>query len=82
MPTLLWYLAPMVVATIGASAPYVAAFLLVIISVWIIATYILGKQFAELTSKTQPQSNFIQEEKPAPIIDLQGAKLVVEQHAM
>lgn len=40
-------------ATITASAPYVAAFLLTIISIWIGATRVLGKQFADVTSKPQ-----------------------------
>lgn len=39
-------------ATISASAPYVAGFLLVTIGIWIIATRILGKQFVELTTGT------------------------------
>jgi ATP/ADP translocase len=37
-------------ATISASAPYVAGFLLSAMVVWIIATRVLGKQFTELTA--------------------------------
>lgn len=37
-------------ATITASAPYVAAFLLTTIAIWAFATRITGKQFSELTS--------------------------------
>jgi ATP:ADP antiporter, AAA family len=37
-------------ATITASAPFVAGFLLLTISLWIMATKILGKQFVELTT--------------------------------
>lgn len=40
----------MMFSTITASAPFVAGFLLLIISLWIMATNILGKQFAELSS--------------------------------
>jgi len=42
-------------STITASAPYVAGFLLAIISIWILATKNLGRRFAELTSG-QPQA--------------------------
>jgi AAA family ATP:ADP antiporter len=42
-------------STITASAPYVAGFLLAIISVWIVATRNLGRRFAELTSTAKPQ---------------------------
>lgn len=37
-------------ATITASAPYVAGFLLSSLIIWIVATRVLGKQFTELTS--------------------------------
>lgn len=37
-------------ATITASAPYVAGFLFVIIGIWIVATKLLGQQFAVLTA--------------------------------
>lgn len=41
-------------ATITASAPYVAGFLLAIILIWILAIRVLGKQFTALTAPTQP----------------------------
>lgn len=41
-------------ATITASAPYVAGFLLAIIVIWIGATRVLGKQFSALTAPAQP----------------------------
>lgn len=43
-----------VFSTITASAPYVAAFLLSVISMWIAATRVLGKQFVDLTTPAQP----------------------------
>jgi ATP:ADP antiporter, AAA family len=38
-------------STINASAPYIAGFMLAIISLWIVATRNLGSRFAELTSQ-------------------------------
>lgn len=43
-------------STITASAPYVAMFLLAIITIWIVATRVLGKQFALLTTDPKLQS--------------------------
>ncbi|MDP1835270.1 MAG: Npt1/Npt2 family nucleotide transporter [Chlamydiales bacterium] len=56
-------------STIVASAPYVAAWLIGIIVLWIIAVYVLGKQFNELTEKqgqsaaTPAQGPSLQEQK-------------------
>lgn len=57
-------------STITASAPYVAMFLLAIITVWIIATRILGKQFGLLTNdlKHQPDK---EETRKDPILEQQ-----------
>lgn len=40
-------------STIGASAPFVATFLLGIIMIWTVATYVLGKKFNALTEPGQ-----------------------------
>lgn len=42
----------MVFGTVGASTPYVACLLLVVIFAWIFATFSLGKQFNELTNSS------------------------------
>lgn len=64
-------------SSITASAPYVAGFLLVIISMWILATRSLGKKFNELTNKDT--------DRPAPIperpIDLIKDSPLREQEA-
>lgn len=50
-------------ATISASAPYVAGFLLSIIVVWMVATRVLGRQFVELT-RTPPGKKVAEAEHP------------------
>ncbi len=42
--------------TITASAPYVAAFLLSVIVLWVAATRVLGKQFTDMTQPSEPIS--------------------------
>lgn len=41
-------------SSFSASAPYVAAFLLAVIGVWIVSVRVMGRQFAELTSTPSP----------------------------
>lgn len=49
----------LIFVTLSASAPYLAAVLLVVIMVWIIATRSLGKQFQELTAMQEKKSELI-----------------------
>lgn len=50
-------------STITASAPYVAAWLIGIIALWIAAVTILGRQFADLTEQSSTKSQGLQEQK-------------------
>ena len=62
-------------STFTASAPYVAMFLLAILAVWIVATSVLGKQFALLTSghEHQPQTNISEKQDHTLVPEQQGA---------
>jgi AAA family ATP:ADP antiporter len=57
-------------ATISASAPYVAAFLLSAMVVWIVATRVLGKQFTELTATPHAPLTVDEEEEIGNIAEL------------
>lgn len=57
----------MIFATIGASAPYVAAILLGVIVVWIIATRSLGQQFNALAVAREGEDSEPQQEQATPI---------------
>jgi len=61
----------MIFGTVGASTPYVAALLLVVIFGWILATFALGKQFNELTSSQSEQ------ELPASQAEISSKQQVV-----
>lgn len=69
-------------ATITASAPYVAVFLLVIISMWIVATFLLGKQFAELTKDPKDRISARKHEESASSLDGISEVALVEQQAV
>ncbi len=47
----------LIFSTLNASAPYVAGFLLLTISIWILATKTLGKKFNELTKQSGLPAN-------------------------
>lgn len=51
-------------SSITASAPYVAAFLLGIIGLWLVATHLLGKKFTELTTPPEAVLASRTQEKP------------------
>lgn len=57
----------LIFATIGASAPYVAAILLGVIVVWIMATRSLGQQFNELAATKEGEDSEPQHEQATPI---------------
>jgi AAA family ATP:ADP antiporter len=67
-------------STITASAPYVAASLLVVIVLWTAAVRMLGKQFVALTTSPQDERTIILEQKAtlvtAPVNGLQGQQAV------
>lgn len=69
-------------ATITASAPYVAGFLLTIIAVWIAATRLLGKEFNALTAapslKTEGAAIIYTNEKPSGSSGLADEAVVVK----
>jgi len=69
-------------STITASAPYVAGFLLATISIWMMATRVLGKQFSALTTPSQPPQEAALYEKQAPAMAGSRTSLVIEQQAM
>lgn len=56
-------------ATITASAPYVAGFLLSTILIWMIATHFLGKQFTELTSS----QDSVEPREAQPLVNIENA---------
>lgn len=50
-------------SSLTASAPYVAGFLLVIISIWTVAVSALGRKFSELTAQEEPRPVAVEETK-------------------
>jgi AAA family ATP:ADP antiporter len=69
-----------VFSTITASAPYVAGFLMAVISMWIVATRILGKQFVALTAPSQSQITVFESEMSGPA--LAGSENPLERQAV
>ncbi len=73
----------MTFGSLTVSAPYVAGFLMTTISIWIIATYLLGKQFNALSSSTKrtPSPILAQNDRSEPKL-AQEALVLKEQQAM
>lgn len=67
-------------ATITASAPYVAGFLLLVICIWIVAIRVLGKQFVELTAPPKQPSSVVYTNDSVAVA--RTAPLVAEQQAI
>ena len=46
----------LMLSTFAASAPYIAGVLVITISIWMVATRVLGKQFIEITAQAQTET--------------------------
>lgn len=71
-----------VFSTISASAPYVAGFLLGIISIWITAARLLGRQFVELTTGPKHSEVMLVKERPMEASSAIPQAFIVEKQAI